>query len=117
MFKKRRKQTWAGWQPCDEGARIESNPKKEVAQPKEDVQKENLETIQKSIEHAAKDIVHTTKLERDTAAKRMPSKVVAREEAAARSSRPVERQVLRKQAPKSRAEHLVKCSFVHGKKR
>ena len=96
MFKKRRKQAWAGWQPCDEGARIES--KKEVAQPKEDVQKENLETIRKSIEDAAKEIVHTTKLERDTDAKRMPSKVVVREEAAARSSRPVERQVLRKQA-------------------
>ena len=88
-----------------------------MAQPKEDVQKENLETIHKSIEDAPKEIVHTTKLKRDTDAKRMPSQVVDREEAAARSSRPVDRQVLRKQAPKSRAEHLVKCSLVHGKKR
>ena len=48
-----------------------------MAQPKEDVQKENLETIHKSIEEAAKEIVHNKELERDTDAKRMPSKVVA----------------------------------------
>ena len=60
-----------------------------------------LETIQKDIEDGAKEIAHTTKLEQDRDARRVPTKIVAQERAATRSSRPVERRVLHSQARKA----------------
>ena len=54
----------------------------------------SLEKCQKEIEDAAKEIAHKSKLERDQDARRVPTKIVAPEEAAAGSSRSVERRVL-----------------------
>ena len=87
-------------------------------------EKSSLEKCQKEIEDAAKEIAHKTnlessvtgwrhpcsltKMERDHDVWRVPTKNVALEEAA-RSSRFVERRVLRKQARRARAEYMVKC--------
>ena len=95
---------WVGWQPRDEGARIEC--KKKVVYPKEGFRKDCLETIQKKTEDAAKEIPHSTKLERDR-----------EERAVTRSLRPDERRVLRRQAGKARAAHLVKCRLALGQRR
>ena len=48
---------------------------------------------------------------------RAPEGVRLREEAAARCTAKIERRVLRKQARKARAEHLVRCSLEPGKKK
>ena len=90
------KESWVGWRPRDDEAK----------------KKSSLEKSQKEIEDAAKEIAHKTKLERDQDARRVPTKIVALEEAAAGSSRSVERRVLRKQARRARAEYLVKCSSL-----
>ena len=74
--------------------------------PKDGIRIDCLETIQKKTEDAAKEIAHTTKLERDRG-----------EKAVARSLRPDERRVLRRQARKARAAHLVKCSLALGHRR
>ena len=100
-----------GWQPHDGGLRNEL--KKKVVRPEEDVRKDCLETVQRNIEDAA----IATKLERDKDARRVPSKFVAEEGAAAKSSRAVERRVLRRQARQARAEHLAKCSLAPGKRK
>ena len=83
-------------------ARIEL--KKKVIQMKGDARKDCLETIQKNIEDGAKEIAHTTKLEWYRDARRVPTKIVAQERAATRSSRPVERRALRRQARKAREQ-------------
>ena len=46
-----------------------------------------------------------------------PENVRLREEAAARCTTKIQRRVLRRQARKARAEHLVKCSLQPGKKK
>ena len=46
-----------------------------------------------------------------------PETVRLREEAAARCTAKIKRRILRKQARKARAEHLVKCSLEPGKKK
>ena len=83
-------------------ARIELE--KKVIQPKGDARKDCLETIQKDLEDGAKEIAHTTKLEWYRDARRAPTKIVAQERAATRSSRPVERRALRRQARKDREQ-------------
>ena len=95
--KKEEEKAWVGWQPRDEGARIEC--KKKVVYPKDGFRKDRLETIQKKTEDAAREIAHTTKLKRDR-----------EERAVARSLRPDEKRVLRRQARKARATHLVNAA-------
>ena len=45
-----------------------------------------------------------------------PENVRLREEAAARSTKKIKRKVLKKQARKARAEHMLKCSLMPGKR-
>ena len=60
---------------------------------------------------------HSTIVERDRAARQSQKNIEALAGAAARSSRAVERRVLQKEAPKVRAEHLVQCSRMPGKRK
>ena len=83
----------------------ELNAKTRWCTQKKAFEKDCLETIQKKTEDAAKEIAHT-KLERDR-----------EERAVARSSRPDERRVLRRQAGKARAAHLVTCRLALGQRR
>ena len=46
-----------------------------------------------------------------------PESVKLREEAAARCTKKIKRKVLKKQARKARADHLVKCCLEPGKKK
>ena len=72
--------------------------------------------IQKrSIEEAAGRVVHTTKSDRQKDVRETPEEVTVKECAPARSARPIERKVLRKQARKARADHALKCSLSAGK--
>ena len=72
---------------------------------------ETLGTIQKGIEEAA------GKVPRDKMVKRTPVSVGIREEAAARCTQVINRRVLKKQARKARADHLVICSMMPGRRR
>ena len=76
---------------------------------------EDLSTAQKNIENAAKKIRHRTKAQKE---KMMtsPESVRLHEEAAARCTAKIKRRVLRRQARKARAEHLVRCSTEPGNK-
>ena len=84
----------------------ELNAKRRWCTQKKAFEKDCLETIQKKTEDAAKEIPHSTKLEKDR-----------EERAVARSLRPDERRVLRRQARKARAAHLEKCSLPLGQRR
>ena len=84
----------------------ELNAKRRWCTQKKAFEKDCLETIQKKTEDAAKEIPHSTKLEKDR-----------EDRAVARSLRPDERRVLRRQARKARAAHLVKCSLALGQRR
>ena len=97
-YEKKGRRGWEGSHATKMQARIEI---KKVIQPKGDARKDCLETIQKDIEDGAKEFAHTTKLEKDRDARRVPTKIVAQERAATRSSRPVERRVLLSQARKA----------------
>ena len=55
---------------------------------------------------------HTTQSDRQKEVTKTPEEISVREEAAARSSRPVERKVLMTQVRKARAEHAVKCILM-----
>ena len=77
---------------------------------------EDLSTAQKNIENAAKKIQHRTNAQMEKEMMRIPENVRLREEAAARCMAKIKRRVLRRQAGKARAEHLVRCSLVPGKK-
>ena len=70
----------------------------------EEAQKEDLEMAQRSVEEAAKKVAHTTKSDRLKEVKRT-EEVTAKEGAAARSTRPTEKKVLRKQARNARPDH------------
>ena len=76
---------------------------------------EDLATIQKNIENAAKKVVHRTKAQREKEIMSIPENVRLREEAAPGVQQKIKRRVLRRQARKARAEHLVKCSLEPGK--
>ena len=52
---------------------------------------------------------HRTKAQKETEIMSTPEKVRLREEAAARCTAEIKRRVLRRQARKARAEHLVRC--------
>ena len=56
-------------------------------------------------------MAHTTKVDREKAVYQTPESVRIREEAAARCTKVVERRVLKKQARKARADHLVKLYY------
>ena len=70
----------------------------------------------KSIEEAAKKTDHTTKAERKKRGTDTPKAILSKEMAAARSTRPIERKILRKQARKARADHAVQCCLLPGKR-
>ena len=70
-------------------------------------EEEELLTVQKNIENAAKKIRHRTKAQKEK----------EREETAARCTTKIKRRLLRRQARKARAEHLVRCSLEPGKKK
>ena len=80
--------------------------------------KKNLETILKSIAQAAGKVAHTTNIDRDKAVKHTPRNVRMREEAVAGCTKVIKRKVLKKkQARKARADHLVKCSMMPGRRK
>ena len=81
----------AGWRPYDKEARTDF--KKAVVEQKGDVQPEDLGTIQRGTEEAAEKITHTTS-DTQEEVRNAPEEVTVREGAAARCSRPIERQVL-----------------------
>ena len=58
----------------------------------------------------------TEQKNRDKAVKETPQNVRIREEAAARCTKVIKRRVLKKQARKARADHLVKCSLMPGRR-
>ena len=76
---------------------------------------EKLATIQKTIEFAAGNVAHCTKAERKKV-KRTRDDARTREEAAVRCTKAIKRRVLKKQARKAGAEHLVRCCLALGKK-
>ena len=78
---------------------------------------ENLSTVQKIIENALKKIQHRTNAQKEKEMMRTPQNVRLREEAVARCTAKIKRIVLRRQARKARAEHLVRCSLEPGKKK
>ena len=78
---------------------------------------EYFATVQKNTESAAGKVVQRTKAQREKEIMSTPDNVRLREEAAARSTEKIKRRVLRKQARKAGAEHLVKCSMEPGKKK
>ena len=78
---------------------------------------ENLTTLQKTIEFALGNVAHCTKAERESSLQRTPDDVRMREEAAARCTKVIKREVLKKQVRKARAQHLVKCCLTLGKKK
>ena len=80
-------------------------------------EEEYLSHVQKIIENAAKKIRHRTKAQREKGRMSTPETVRLREEAAARCTAKIKRRVLRRQARKARAEHMVICSLEPGKKK
>ena len=78
---------------------------------------EDLSTAQERSENAAKKIQHRTKAQKEKELVRTPENVRLRKEAAARCTAKIKRIVLRRQARKARAEHLVRCSLEPGKQK
>ena len=60
---------------------------------------------------------HRTKAQKETEIMSTPENVRLREEAAARCTAEIKRRVLRRQARKARAEHLVRCILDPRKKK
>ena len=79
-------------------------------------EEEDLFAVQKNIETAAKKIRHRTNAQKEKEKRSTPENVRLREEAAARCTTKIKRRVLRRQARKARAEHLVRCSLESGKR-
>ena len=77
---------------------------------------EYLSIVQKNIGNAARNVVHRTKAQREKLMMSTPETVRLREETAARCTAKIKRIILRKQARKARAEHLVRCSLASGEK-
>ena len=78
---------------------------------------EDLATFLKNTENAARKEVHRTKAQREKEVMSTPENVRLREEAAARCTAKIKRIILRKQARKAWAEHLVQCSLEPVKKK
>ena len=78
---------------------------------------EYLSTAQENIENAAKKIRHRTKAQKEKEIMSTPVSVRLREEAAARCTAKIKRRVLRRQARKARAEHLVRWKKKHKESR
>ena len=83
----------------------------------DDKSDEDLATIQKTIEIAASKVAHNAKAEREQIIQSTPQNVSLREEAAAKCTKKIQRKVLKKQARKARADHLVKRCLELGKKK
>ena len=113
VFQKRNKK-WTGWKPTTEEQL--SLFKREAMKNERDIQ-DDLSTAQKNIETAAKKIQHRTNAQKEKEMMKTPENVRLREGAVARCTAEIKRSVLRRQARKARAEHLVKCSLVPGKKK
>ena len=75
---------------------------------KDDGQKEDLETIQKIIEEAAEQVARTTKPDRDNVVERTPEKLGAQND---------KRRLLKKQARKARADNMIRCTMMSGRRR
>ena len=105
---------WTGWKPTteDQSAHFKKEVKKNVGNKEED-----LSTAQKNMENAAKKIRNRMKAQREKEMMSTPETVRLREEVDARCTTKIKRSVLRRQARKVRAEHLVKCSLEPGKKK
>ena len=76
-----------------------------------------LATVQKNIENAAKKAVHRTKAQREKEIMGTPENVRLRENAAATCTAKIQRRIVRKQARKAKAEHLVQCNLEPTKKK
>ena len=113
VFQKRNKK-WTCWKPTTEEQLLLF--KREVMENERDTEAD-LCTAQKNIENAAKKIQHRTNAQKEKELMRTPENVRLREEAAARFTAQMKRKVLRRQARKARAEHLVRCSLGQGKKK
>ena len=107
-----RRKKWTGWKPRNDEAKIEVQ--NAAMRREEEKQEENLGTIRKEIRVAAAKTAHSTKNKRDKAVKQTPENVRVRDEEAARCTDVIKTRVLRKQARKARADHLVKCSLIPG---
>ena len=105
---------WTGWKPITEEQSVKF--KKEVMINNDGVE-EDFATIQKTPRARSGKVVHRTKAQREKEIMSTPDNVRLREEAAARCTEKIKRGVLRKQARKAGAEHLVKCSMEPGKKK
>ena len=113
VFQKRNKE-WTGWKPTTEEQLMQFTRK--VTKNERDTE-EDLSTAQKNIENTAKKIQHRTNALKEKEMLRTPENVRLREEAAARCTAKTNRRVLRRQARKARAEHLVRCSLEPVKKK
>ena len=102
-----RNEKWTGWKPTTEDQLMKF--KKEVMKKRQYGRRSRNYT--ENIENAARKAVHRTKAQREEDMMSTREKVRLPEEAAARCTTKLKRRVLRKQARKARAEHLVKCSW------
>ena len=100
---------WTGWRPTTEDQLMHF--KKKVMKKGGD-KEENLST-----ENALKKVQHRTNAQKEKEMMRTPENVRLREETVARCTAKITRIVLRRQARKARAEHLVRCSLEPGKKK
>ena len=76
---------------------------------------EDWGTTQK-IEVAAGEVANCTETERENITRQTTENVRIREEAAAKCTKVIKKRVLKKQARKARAEHLVKCCLAPGRR-
>ena len=99
------KKKWTGWRPKTDEQTQEF--RKNVMEKNFDTE-DDIATTQKNIETVAGEVAQIISA---------PENVRLREEAAARCTAKINRKVLKKQARKVRAEHLVKCCLEPGKKK
>ena len=112
-FFRRESKKWTGWRAKNDEAKTELQ--KAVMDKKRRQARKNLGTIQKDIEEASDKVAHSTKNDRDKNMKETPESVRIREDAAARCTQVSTRNVLKKQARKTKADHLVKCRLMPGR--
>ena len=96
---------WTGWKPENDVHKFEFRRK--VMEKDGDKFGEDLVTVQKTIETAAGKVAHCTEAERENIFMATPENVRLREKASSSCTKRIKRKVLKKQANKARAEHLV----------
>ena len=111
--KGKRKKKWTGWKPKTDEPKNEFE--KKVMKGGEDRVDADLAIKQKTTETATCKVAPHTKAERETIFQSTPENVRLREQAAARCTIKNKRRVLKNQARKTRAGHLVKCCWEPGK--